>query len=80
MLHSLRLLDGVRRSAAIDITRALRTFLTKALFTMRNYLSTELFAKQEVSERLNTLSHWHVVPSGHSSIFKIDPAAPLDID
>ena len=72
-----------RRSAAIRITDALRTTFTKALVAMLNWIPTELFAKQVAkftSTRLSALSHWLIVPCGHSSILDIDPVASLDID
>ena len=50
---------------------------------MLNWIPTELFAKQVAkftATRLSALSHWLIVPCGHSSILDIDPVASLDID
>ena len=56
---NVRLLDKIRRSAAIYITAALHTTHTKTLFAMLNCLSTVLLAKQAAkiaANRLNALS------------------------
>ena len=49
---------------------------------MLNWLPTGLHAKREskvAAIRLNALSRWHTVPSGHSTIL-VDPVAPVNID
>ena len=33
-----------------------------------------------VAIRLNVLSSWHIVPSGHSTILEIDPVVLVNID
>ena len=73
--HNVRLLGKVRRSAAIYITGALRSTSTKALFAMLNWIPTTFAAA-----RLNATSRWHIVPSGHSTIFMVDPVTPVNID
>ena len=50
---------------------------------MLNWLPTVLLAKQAAkfaATRLNALSRWHIVPSGHFCILVDDPVAPLDIE
>ena len=74
--QNVRVLDKVRRPAAIYITDNMRTTPTGALYAMLNWLSTVLLAKQTakfVATRRNTLSRWHIVPSGHSTILEVDP-------
>ena len=53
------------------------------LFTMLNWLSTMLLAKQAakfVPTRLNALSRWHIVPSVHYTILEVDTVSPVNIE
>ena len=68
--YNVRLLVGVRRSATIGITGALRSIPTKVLFAMLNWIHTELLAEHMV--KFTALSHWHIAPPGCSSILEID--------
>ena len=81
--HNVRILDKVRRSAAIYITGTLRATRTRALFAMLNLLPILLLAKQATkftATRLNALSFWYIVPYGHSSILEVDTVTPVNID
>ena len=81
--HNVRLLDIFRRPAATYITGAVRTTPTKALFAMLDWVSTMFLAKQTAkfaAIKLNTLSCWHIVPSGHSTLLEVDPVVSVNID
>ena len=49
---------------------------------MLNWLPTALLAKQTAKfavTRLNALSRWHNVPSGHYTVFEVDPVTCVNI-
>ena len=61
----------------------MRTTPTKSLFAMLNWLPTVLLAYQADKfsvVRLNDLSRWHIVVSGHSTILEVNPVALVIID
>ena len=79
-LHNIKLLDMVRRHAAIHITYTPLTNPTKAVFTVLYWLPTVLHAKQPSATWASALSGWRVVLSGLSYILEIYTVAPLNTD
>ena len=61
---------------------SLSTDRTKTLYAMFNCFPTKHLVKQVVKfamTRLNVLSRWHIVPSGHYTILEIDLVIPVNI-
>ena len=48
-------------------------------FLILSFLLPKQMAKFATS-RLKALSHWHIIPSGHSTILEIDAVASVNID
>ena len=79
-----RFLDKVRRFAAIFINRCSAYNHHKSLLRNAQLVSYYAFFTKQAAmlatTRLNGLSCWNILPSGHSTIFELEPVAPMNIN
>ena len=62
----------------VDCFEQTTDFLMRALFVILNWLHIVFFAKQ-MARFAATLSRWHIVTSGHSTILEVNPVTPVNI-